>query len=650
MHRRQDATIVQMLESNETLRPQDDFFGYVNNDWLKNNPIPDSESKWGTFYVLRDKSLNAIKKIIKEISNSNDKDLSNGQKLLKTFFSTATKYSDYKDEHVKTLNSELQKIYNLKNKNQISKYLGYSHKFGSTSFWVSYVAVDDKNSQAQLMRIQQGGLSLPNRDYYLEKTAKMNNIRRKYEKYFKTVQHFLGKDTSGWDNVIKIEMELAQLSWGDADLRDANKNYSKFEINDLLTKFANFNWIEYFEAQGWKNPKYNIVIDQPSFIKGVMDIINNHSLDEIKDYLTWHIINDLIDYIDESAYKVKFDFYGKIIDGKKEIKPLWKRSIQQANELIIGEALGREYAAKYFPESSKKEVLKIVEDVRSAYHNRIDKVVWMTKKTKQKAHKKLDNIRVLIGYPSIWHNLDKLNFVNNNHLKNVISSRIFESDIDIAKIGKKPASEDWQMNAHTVNAYFDPNELVICFPAAILQPPFFNPTASYATNLGGIGSVVGHELTHGFDDQGADFDEQGNMNKWQSPAEQKSFKEMSKGLIKQANQYEVVPGTFLNGKLVIGEVIADIGGLELAVEALRLSQKNSLDEESLRQIFENFALAECGTERDEFAIQMAKVDPHPTSRFRVNGVIKHVDAFYDAFDVRPGDKLYLSPEERSHIW
>jgi len=640
-----------MTTFDKTLRPQDDYFGYVNNTWLKNNPIPPNESVWGTFYVLRDKSSNAISEIIDQLSNTPDDNLAYDQKLVKTFFSTAMSFLDYRNNHLKTLDIELQKIRDIKDKNQLSYYLGHMHRYNFTSFWSNYVSVDDKNSQIQVLRVHQGGLCLPNRDYYIDNTARMKDIRKKYETYFQTVHNLIPEYSPNiWNGIFDIELKLAKSSWTDIKLRDVNKNYTRLTIKELQSRFPRFNWLEYFKGLGWKKPNNNIVIDQPSFIDNVLDILDEHSLDEIKEYLSWHVVNSLLDWIDEAAAKISFDFYGKVINGKIENNPLWKRIVLQADELIIGETLGREYATRYFPESSKKAVLEIVGDIRFAYHKRIDKVAWMKEPTKKRAHQKLDNIRLLIGYPSTWRNLNKLKFCNNNHLANILSARSFETDIELAKIGQKPPLEDWQMNTHTVNAYHDPNQLVICFPAAILQPPFYNPDASYATNLGGIGAVIGHEFTHGFDDQGAEFDEHGNAAMWQTKAEQKAFKMIANNIVKQADAYEVLPGIFLKGELIIGEVIADIGGLELATEALRAKTDIKDINEALRELFVSSATAERGTQREEYLVRQVKTDPHPPSRFRINCVVPHVDDFYKAYNIAPSDKLYLPPEERVHIW
>lgn len=641
-----------MPNFDKTLRPQDDYFGFVNNKWIAKNPIPPTENRWGTFDVLRDKSANEINKIVKNILKQSDTGLTHNQKILKTYFTAALSYNKHRANHLKTLTTELQKINNIATKDQLAHYLGDAHRYNILSFWAEYDSVDDKNSTIQVLCFCQSGLSLPSRDYYLKNTSHMKNIRSKYQEYFQAVHQTIPEHSpSNWQAVWEIELELAKASWSDTKLRDVEKNYTRFTIDSLKIRFPKFNWLEYFKGLAWKNTSDNIVVNQPSFLDKSLEIINNRPLDEIKDYLSWRLTNSLINWVDEALAKLTFDFYENVISGKKEDNPIWKRAVLKANRLIIGEIIGQEYVARHFPESSKNEVLAIVEDIRAAYHKRIDKVTWMKPTTKKLAHKKLDNTKLLIGYPSKWQNFDKLSFKNYDQLANILITNKFSNDIDIATIGKKPDPEKWQqMDAHTVNAYYDPNKLVICFPAAILQPPFYDPTASYATNMGGIGSVIGHELTHGFDDQGSQFDEHGNVKKWQSNAEKNNFNKLTQSIIDQANNYETVPGTFLQGKLVIGEAIADVGGIELAIEALKAKTKTQNIKIKLRELFVNAATIESTSQRDEYSIRQALNDPHPPSKFRINCVVPHIDTFYSTYDVTAKDKLYLPPEKRSHIW
>lgn len=638
-----------MTVFDDNIRPQDDFFGYVNNDWLKNNPIPADESVWGTFYMLRDKSTKAIESIIKSLIKNDEKTLSYDQKLINTFFKTAIKYDQFSENHKDTIKQELQKIDELTNKEQLAKYLGESHRNGFSPLWTSYVNLDDKNSKVQVLRLYQSGISLPNRDYYLDKSKKFADLRTDYKEYFqKAIQLMPETLKINWGSVWNIELTLAKASWDNISLRDIEKNYNHFTLESLKERFPGFNWEEYFKAENWKTPNDNIIVDQPSFIDKSLEIINEFNLLEIKDYLRWTMLNNLFELIDKKSSKIVFDFYGRKISGKLKDDSIWKKVIKQSDKLTINELLGKEYAAKHFPEESRRSVLELTKDITEAYHRRINNTSWMTNITKQRAHKKLNNIKTLIGYPSVWKDFKNLSFCDDNHINNILASHRFTSDTEMEKIGNKPPTEDWQMSAHTVNAYNDLNQLVICFPAAILQPPFYNPKATYATNLGGIGAIIAHELTHSFDDQGAQFDESGNAKQWISDSETKKFNQLAKHIIDQANNYEPLPGMFLKGKLVLGEVIADIGGIELAIEALKAKDKNPT--KSLRELLISAAIVECGAIREESMIERIKTDPHPPAQFRINCTMSHVDDFYESFDVQPGDKMYLPPEKRAHIW
>lgn len=629
------------------VRPQDDFFGYVNNVWLRENPIPASESTWGTFYVLRDNAVTAVHDILQELANADETTLTHDQRLLKVFFQSALDFDANEKQHAETLQKELDKIEDISSPGDLAAYLGYAHRVSYHGFWNSYVSLDDKDSQMETFRFYQAGLSLPNRDYYLDESERMQVIRTKYAKFYQTVRTLLPETApDAWDAIYSMEMKLAKVSWTNIELRDVQKNYTKLTIDELKRTIP-FDWDAYFMSLGWQEPAGYVVVDQLSYIAACAELMRSEPLETIKAYLAWQVINRTLSWYNETTSAANFDFYGRTLNGTKEQKELWKRASLLIDNTLLGEILGREYAAKHFPESSKQAVLSMVEDVRAAYHGRIYQLTWMKDTTKQRAHRKLDNLKVFIGYPSVWEDLSALE-LGDNILDNLLTAHAFNTDLELAKIGKPPKAEDWEMNAHTVNAYHHPNRMEIVFPAAILQPPFFDPMTSYATNLGGIGSVIGHELTHGFDDQGSEFDENGNSNPWQDTDEQKAFFELAENIVRQADAFESIPGTFLQGKLILGEAIADVGGLQLAIDALKRSGKTSHDD--FEELFTNFARAECGTATDERLVQLAKTDPHPPSRFRVNCVANHVDEFYETYGVEPSDKLYLPPTGRAQIW
>lgn len=635
-----------MTHFDASVRPQDDFFGYINNSWLSANPIPNTETTWGTFYVLRDKSWEAVDEIVKDLTKSKEEKLSRDQKLLKNFFASSLNFEKHSQEQAATVNHLLDTVDAVVNLEDLAHTLGLLHRLDISAFWTLYVSQDERDSSNQVLRFYQSGLGLPNRDYYLDRSKRMVTYRKAYAEYFNDFKTTASDFTlSPWTAVWKLEKQLAEVSWTDVALRDVEKNYARLTQASIKKQIPGFDWTSYWCGLGWQNPTDNIVIDQLSFVQSCVKLLNESTLKDIKAYLKWQIVNSYASWTSKQLAELSFDFYGKTLSGQKEMKPLWKRTVLLADRLIIGEALGREYAARHFPESSKKAVQGLVEDIRKAYHARMDRLTWMSENTKKIAHKKLDNIQVFVGYPTVWKDLSRLDFSEHDVVSNILAARVHASDIELAKIGKKPADEEWEMNAHTVNAYNHPNRLEIVFPAAILQAPFYDPKATHAANLGGIGAVIGHELTHSFDDEGSKFDEFGNVNPWQTKAESKAFDKLAENIVHQADTFETVPGTFLQGRLILGEAIADVGGLSLAVEAL-VSQKP----DELKDLFVNFATCECGQATPERLVELAKTDPHPPSPFRVNCVVNHVDAFYETYDVKPTDKLYLPPENRAKIW
>lgn len=641
---------MQFSDVDPTIRPQDDYFGYVNNPWLAANPIPPTESSWGAFYLLRDNAADAVHTIMQQLLSTDVSRLSHDQTLLKTFFDSAMHYDHYAPAHItylRTLSDEIAAVQTLPD---IARLLGQMHRRDQSPFWTLYIDHDDKDSHMQVLRFHQAGLTLPNRDYYLGRDARMRETRHKYRQYHAALQQHLPSIVEPqFDVVMAIETQLARASWTNVKLRNIAQNYHPTTFAQLKARY-DFPWDIYFESLGWKTPNDHIVVSQPSYLRAVMTLLHERPIEEVKHYLQWQLLGGWVMWVDSVTTTIAFDFFGRVLNGTDELKPLWKRAVQSADGLIIGEVVGREYATRYFPESSKQAVLAIVEDIRRVYHARIDRLSWMGEPTKRRAHRKLDNIKVLIGYPNVWKDLSGLHVTPGNHLALIAASRQYRTALELVKIGQPPADEQWEMNAHTVNAYHHPNRLEIVFPAAILQPPFYDPAASYATNLGGIGAVIGHEFTHGFDDQGADFDESGNTNRWQTPAERAAFDALAEHIVRQADGFETVPGVHLQGKLILGEAIADIGGLALATEALQ-TQTSAADLPSqTKELFISFARCECSHARPERLIELAKIDPHPPSRFRVNCVVCHNNAFYDAYDLQPTDKLYLPPDQRAHIW
>jgi putative endopeptidase len=640
-----------------SVRPQDDFYGYVNNSWLAAHPVPDSETRWGTFDVLRDEAWQNMRAIYEQLQ-AQDHPAGSVQQQAKDFYYTGMHMDDLADNHMHAVRSLFADIDAISSSKQLPVIIGELHAMGLSGPWSSVVDADNQDSSQHVIRFYQSGLTLPDRDYYMDDTAKMRDIRAHYKTHVKKVFKYfpeLAADSSqAWDAIWTFEHELAKISRSSTDLRDVEANYNRVTFADMASTYPRIDWPAYAGALGWTAGP-NISIDQPEFFKLIDNLIGSKSLSDWKTYLKWRVVIACYSKINSEISQLRFEFFGKVLGGSTELLPLWKR-VAFATDHAIGDATGQLYAERHFPESSKQQVLDIVESTRAAYADRIKNLDWMSDKTKAYAQKKLANIKVLIGYPDQWRDYSTLPIGRDSYLGNALAAASFEKSFWLAKLRQPTSREDWFMYPQTVNAYHDPNRLVICFPAAILQPPFFDPQAHVAANFGGIGAVIGHELTHGFDDQGCMFDASGNVRTWQTDAERKTFKKKAKVIIDQADHFQVLPGLTLKGGLIIGESIADLGGILVAFCALRslmgdkLTQpaQDGLTHEQL--FYVNFARTECANIREEKLREYTLSDPHPASVFRVNGMVCHDDDFYRVFNVTKGDDLYRPPARRAKIW
>lgn len=631
-------------------RPQDDFFRHVNNIWLEENPIPDSESRWGVFGVLREDAWSKVRDIYEELQGKEPKDTTSQQ--AKDFYYTGINFDSFAARHTKVVDEYLAKIDAAADLKLLSRLLGELHRIGLGAPWQIYIDTDDTDSSRYIVRLYQSGLSLPDRDYYLSDDKSMKQTRKKYElllaKSHKIFKGLAPDDEMLIKTIIDLETAIAKKQRTNAQLRDVEGNYNPIQYGALKKQYSNIDWAGFAEGLGWENTK-NITVDQPEFLEFINQNFTEDKLDQWKIYLKWHLVRRFLPYISNETSDINFQFYGQVISGAKQKMPLWKRVVLNG-ERLMGENVGKIYAEQHFPEDSKKKVQSMVDDVTKTFAARIQKLDWMSNDTKQYAIKKLNNMKVLVGYPDEWRDFSELKISRKSYLDNIITAEHYNADYELAKLGQKNSRDQWHMSPQTVNAYHDPNRLVICFPAAILQAPFFSPNASHAKNLGGIGTVIGHELTHGFDDQGCQFDADGNVRQWQTSVERKSFAGKAQIIKDQANSFEVLPGLMLNGDLIIGESIADLGGLELALNTLRDKLGEDITDQDIQEFFINFAVVEVGHDREQRAREFALIDPHPPDKFRVNAMLQHVDGFYEAFSVMPTDKLYRPPEKRAKIW
>lgn len=640
------------------IRPQDDFFEFVNHKWLTKHPIPDSETRWGVINVLRDEAWQQMYDLYEDLTSQDDLIEDSIERQARDFYYTGMHMDALEDTHTRLLMDYLGRIDAVADLNELSGLFGELEAIGAHGLWYSSVGVDNQDSERHILRLRQPSLTLPNRDYYLEDDEKMRQIRKEYKKHTRKVYDYFPELASTADELWRvlwdIEHEAAKALSTPAELRDIENNYNRRSFPSLSVDLPAIDWQVYAVALGWKHPA-ELSVDQPHFFAFLNQLLSTKPLNDLKIYTKWRLITSYYGAISEHFATLKFEFFGNVLSGAKEVTPLWKRVVLNVDS-ALGEGVGRLYAERHFPESSKRQVLEMVEDLRSAYAERIQQVDWMSEPTKLVALEKLANTQVLIGYPDTFRDYSSLKVGRTSYIANKMAAARFENDYYLDKLEKPTSRDEWMMYPQMVNAYNDQRRLVICFPAAILQKPFFDPDAHIAVNMGGIGMVIGHELTHGFDDKGCCFDALGNARIWWSDAERLAFEKRIEVIVKQADAFEVLPSVYMRGELVIGESIADLGGLEIAYHALRTKlgdslQKTAVDGLTASELFFiNYAIAECAHTREERTREVTLSDPHPSETFRVNAILQHVQGFNDTFKVIQGDELYRSPGERANIW
>jgi putative endopeptidase len=634
-----------------THRPQDDFYHFVNQQWINENPIPDTESRWGTFSVLRDQNIDRMQGIYESLSKKDE--LTDAENKIQAFYASGKNIDAHQDKNKAVLAQWLRKIDALRSPQDLVRMIGELHRIGVDAPWCVYVDSDEKDASRRILRLHQAQMTLSDRDYYLNDDESSQKVRDAYRTFFEQITDEL-KDVDpsianiDFENILNFETELATHQRTNIELRDIEKNYNPISFQKLKSTYPKIDWDTYAEALHWQSREV-ISDDQPEVFAYVAEKIISLPLDTWKQYLAWLLIIRCASHISTRSANITFALFGTALTGAKTMKPAEKRTVLLMDR-HIGEYVGTLYVEKYFPEEAKRQVETMVAEVTRTYHDRIDRLNWMSGATKQKAHEKLDNMKVLIGYPDAWRSYDGLQLDSESILANILAAEAFNNDYHLARLSEPNSRDEWHMSPQTVNAYHDPNRLVICFPAGILQAPFFDSGASEATNYGGIGTVIGHELTHGFDDQGSQFDAEGNVVQWQTDEEREEFMKRSRIISDQADNYEVLPGVHLKGQLVLGEAIADLGGLELAYEAAQRILGDDFNESAKDSFFRGYAVTEASSAHDEQVRQFALTDPHPHAAFRVNAMLEHVDAFHETYDVKEGDALYRPDDKRARIW
>lgn len=641
-----------------TVKPGDDFFGYANGGWLKKNPIPADESRFGAFEELRNENFNALKELFENAAAAKNPAKGSIDQKIGDFYASGMDSVNIEKDGIAPLKPELEKIDKIANVNDLLAYTAILHTSNIYPLFGVYAGQDEKNSQMMIANFYQGGLGLPDRDFYFEKDARSQKIREEYLKHLTKIFQLIGyqpeASTKAAETIMNIETGLAKASRTRVALRDPNANYNKMTLADLQKKIPGIDWAFYFKNIGVENPG-DINVGQPEFFENVAAMMKSVSIEDWKLYLKWNLVNTLADYLSKDFVDQNFEFYGKVLSGKIANQPRWKRIVNSTSE-SLGELVGQLFVKKYFPPEAKAKMLDLVGNLKKALAEHIKNLVWMGDATKTEALAKLNKINVKIGYPNKWIDYSKLEISRDSYVQNVLRASRFQFELDIKKIGKPVDKDEWHMTPQTVNAYYNPNLNEIVFPAAILQAPFFNMKADDAVNYGAIGVIIGHEITHGFDDQGRQYDKDGNLKDWWTKEDAEKFTKQVEPLIHQYNSYVALDTMRINGELTLGENIADVGGLSIALTALKMSMKGKPEPAKidgfswLQRYFLSYAQVWRGNIRDEELMKRLKTDVHSPGKFRTNGGTVNIPEFYSAFNIKEGDKNYLPEDKRAKIW
>jgi len=639
------------------VRPQDDFFYFGAGGWIKKHPMPADKSRWGTFDVLRETSKEQLRQTVEPLVKMKKVQKGSNEQMVRDLWLSAMDEATREKLDVAPLLPWLKKIKALKNKKELLQFIAESHRTGLGVMWGMYVSRDDKNSSKNALILTQGGLSLPDRDYYLAEDDESKRVRAEFVTYIPRLLSLVGYTKRDAEHtaklVMQMETEMARASMTRTERRDPHAQYNKRTISKLQKEAPAIDWKKYFSLTHAGQPK-DFIVSQPKFLKKSSELFESVSLDDWKVYLAWSVIDDMAPLLTKKLLAENFRFYSTILSGTKKMQPLWKRAVGTVDSLL-GDAAGKLYVEKFFSGDAKHRIDTLVDNLFAAYRERLANLEWMGPATKKKAFVKLAGMKRKLGYPSKWESYKGLEISPRDYVGNMLRSSEYEFRRMMKKLKKKPDPAEWYMTPPTVNAYFDPNSNEIAFPAGIMQPPFFDAGADDAVNYGGIGSVIGHEITHGFDDEGRKFDHKGNLKDWWTREDKKQFESRAKVLADQFDAFEPIPGMHVNGKLTLGENIADLGGLIIAFAAFRKSQEGKKREvingfTPEQRFFLGYATTEAGSIRPELLKKYLVIDPHSPSEYRVNGPLSNMDEFYDAFGVQKGDKLFRDTKKRARIW
>lgn len=647
------ASVLDLSNLDTTVSPKVDFYKYAVGGWQAKNPLKPEYARFGTFDALHENNVKRLNDLFADMAQMKAKQGTIEQKI-SDLYKMGLDSVKLNSDGAAPILKYISKIYDAEDKSQLVKEIADLHRHNESSFFGIYVYADAKNSEMQVLYLGQSGLGLGDRDYYLD--AHNKEIKKGYKNFLEKIFTLSGVNNpmKAADNALYVEDKLAQYSWTRVQQRDVEASYNPMSSEELYSKYPGFDFKIYFDELGISDQE-KLIVGEPSFFEGFADFFYRTDLAVLKDYMAGQLIQGACGALSDDFYDASFEFFSKQLSGIQQKKPRWKRAMGVPNG-ILGEAVGKMYVEKYFPSSSKKQMKKLVENLRFALSQHIDSLDWMSDSTKVKAHEKLEGFVVKIGYPDKWKDYSTLKIDPKiYYYENLREASAWYSADNLSGLGKPVDREKWGMTPQTINAYYNPYTNEICFPAAILQPPFFYPNADDAINYGAIGVVIGHEMSHGFDDQGRLFDVNGNMNNWWTDADAAKFKEKADVLVAQFDKIEVLPGLKANGRFTLGENIGDHGGISIAYTALENSLKGKrvpkIDGFTPQQrFFLSYATVWAQNITDESKARLTKLDVHSLAENRVNVSLKNFEAFFNAFDIKEGDPMFLPEKDRVHIW
>ncbi|MGM9837038.1 MAG: M13 family metallopeptidase [Paludibacteraceae bacterium] len=652
---KQQTTGIHPENLDTTVVAQNDFYQFACGGWMKNNPLTAEYSRFGSFDKLALNNLEQVNGLITDIAAKKYTEGTIEQKI-GDLYNLAMDTTRRNNEGIEPVHKTLDAIASITDRAQLSKVLGESLDFG---IWAMYVDADAMNSSINILNEYQAGFTLGEKEYYFDTDENTLNIRNEYQKHIARMFTLFGYDNADdlAATVLRMETRLAGAALNNVELRDPVANYNKMSVNELQELVPQVDWTVYFKAMGIQID--SLCIGQIRHLQEAGKMLEDEPLEDLKTLFAWQVIDGSATYLTDEIYNANFDFYGKILSGREEPSPLWKRAVSIVNG-SLGEAVGEMYVKKYFPEENKARMLALVKNLQKALGERIQALEWMSDTTKVKALEKLNAMTIKIGYPDTWRDYTDLQIDPKlSYYANLERVTEFTYNYNISFLNKPVDKAKWHMTPQTVNAYYNPTTNEICFPAGILQYPFFDMSADDAFNYGAIGVVIGHEMTHGFDDQGCQFDKEGNLNNWWAPEDKANFDARTKVMADFFSSIEVAPGVFANGEFTLGENIADHGGLQISFQAFRENEEQKPAAQRLQmrdgftpeqRFFLAYANVWAGNIRPEEILQRTKSDPHSLGRWRVNGALPHIGAWYEAWNVTEESPLYVAPEKRVSIW